>query len=79
MALSYTIKVAWITRGIASKNNAHIYFSNCLHSLRTENELKCHEKMWTNKDLCGIVMPSQKDNILKLNQYIKSNKIPYIT
>ena len=27
----------------------------------------------------GIVMLSKKDNILELNQYIKSYKIPYIT
>ena len=26
----------------------------------------------------GIVMPSEKDNVLELNQYLKSDKMPYI-
>ena len=51
---------------------------NCLHFFRTENKLKSHEKVCKNKDFCGIVMPSEKDNILEFNQYIKSNKMPYI-
>ena len=34
--------------------------------------------MCENKDFCGIVMPSEKDNILKLSQYMKSDKTPYI-
>ena len=51
---------------------------NCLHSFRTENKLKSHEKVCKNKDFCGIVMPSEKDNILDFNQYIKSDKMPYI-
>ena len=25
-------------------------------------------------DLCGVVMPSEKDNILEFNQYMKSDK-----
>ena len=31
-----------------------------------------------NKDFCGIVMLSEKDNILEFNQYMKSDKMPYI-
>ena len=30
------------------------------------------------KFFCGFVIPSEKDNILKFNQYMKSDKIPYI-
>ena len=30
------------------------------------------------KDFCGVVMPSQIDNILQFNQYMKSDKISYI-
>ena len=26
----------------------------------------------------GIVMSSEKDNVLELNQYLKSDKMPYI-
>ena len=31
-----------------------------------------------NKYFCGIAMPSEKDNILEFNQYMKSDKTPYI-
>ena len=34
--------------------------------------------MCQNKDFCGIVVPSEKDNILELNQYMESDKMPYI-
>ena len=51
---------------------------NCLHSFRTENKLKSHEKVYKNKDFCGIVMPSEKENILEFNQYIKLDEMPYI-
>ena len=30
------------------------------------------------KDFCGIVMPSERDKILEFNQYMKSDKMPYI-
>ena len=30
------------------------------------------------KIFCGIVMPSEKDNIWEFNQYMKSDKMPYI-
>ena len=36
------------------------------------------KKVCKNKDFCEIVMPSEKDNTLKFNQYMKSDKIPYI-
>ena len=47
-------------------------------SFRTENKFKSHEKVSKNKDFCGIVMPSEKDNIFEFNQYMKSDKMPYI-
>ena len=54
-----------------------IFFGlNCFRSFRTENKLKCHEKVCRNKDFCGIVMPSEKGNILEFNQHMKSEKIP---
>ena len=30
------------------------------------------------KDYCGIVMPSEKANISKFNQYVKPDKMSYI-
>ena len=51
---------------------------NYFRSIRTENELKSHGKLCKNKDFCGIVLPSEKGNILELNQYMKPDKMPYI-
>ena len=34
--------------------------------------------MCENKDFCGIVIPSENDNILEFNQYMKSDKVPSI-
>ena len=36
------------------------------------------EKYVKIKDFCGIVMSSEKDNILEFNQYMKSDKKAYI-
>ena len=55
-----------------------IYCLNCLHSFRTENKLKSHEKVCKNKHFCGIAMPSETANTLEINQYMKSDKMPYI-
>ena len=67
-----------LLRGITSKHHSGFYCLNYLHSCRTKKPLKSHEKIYKNKDFCEIVMPSEKDNILEFNQYMKSNKIPYI-
>ena len=48
---------------------------NCIHSFEAENKLKSHK----NKDLCGIVMLSEKYNISEFNQFMKTNKMLYIT
>ena len=56
MALSCVKKLsAWLPR-ITSKNKGGCL--NCIHSYRTGNKLKSHEKKYKNKDFCGIVMPS---------------------
>ena len=36
------------------------------------------KKICKNKDFCGIVMPSERNNILEFNQHMKSNKMSYI-
>ena len=35
-------------------------------------------KICENKYFYAVVTPSEKDKILKFNQYMKSDKIPYI-
>ena len=42
-------------------------------------KFRSHEKVCKNKDFWGILMPSEKDNVLEFNQYMKLNKMPCIT
>ena len=58
MALSRVKNLSILLRGITSKHHDDFYCLNCLHSFRTENKLKSHEKACKNKDFCGIVMPA---------------------
>ena len=62
---------------ITSKHKGDFLCLNCLHSFRTENKLKSHEKVCKNKDFCRILMPSEKEKILEFNQYMKSDKMSY--
>ena len=55
----------------------NFYCLNCLHSFRIENKLMFYEKVFVNKNFCEIAMPSKKDDILKINQHMKSDKFPY--
>ena len=43
-----------------------------------ENKVKSHKKICKNKDFCGIVVPSEKGNILRFLQYMNLDKMPYI-
>ena len=56
-------KLSALLHGITSKHKGNFYCLNCLRSFRAENKFKSHEKVCKNKDLCGIVMSSEKDNI----------------
>ena len=57
--------------------SSYFYCLNCLHSFATRTKLKSQKKACENKDFCGIVMPSPKDNILQFDLYMKSDKMPY--
>ena len=61
------------------KHHDDFYWLNCLHSCRTENKLKSHEKVCKTKDFCGILMPSENDKTLEYNQYRKSDKMSFIS
>ena len=66
-------KLSTLLRGITSKQNGDLYCLNCLHSFRTENKLKSHEKVCKNKDFGGIVMPPKNpevSSITKIGEYI---------
>ena len=61
-----------------SKNNGDFYCLNCLQSFRTKKVLELHKKIYENKDLCNVIMPSKDTKILEFNQYQKSDKPPFI-
>ena len=42
-------KIFTLLREITSKHNGDFYCFNCLHTFRTENKLKSHEKLCKNK------------------------------
>ena len=65
-----------LLRGITPKHHGDFYCLNCLHSFATNNKLKSHEKVCKNKDFCGIVLPTQKNDVIQVNQYMKSEKLP---
>ena len=73
LALTCSKKLSTLLRGLTSKHRGDFYCLNCLHSFRTENKLKSHEKVCKNKDFCGIVMTSEKDKVLEFKQNLKSN------
>ena len=66
-------KLSELLHGINSKHKCDFCCLNCLHSFRTENKRKSHEKVGKNIDFCGIVVASEKDNMLEFNQYMKSD------
>ena len=66
-----TIKnMSRLTRGVTSNHHGDFFCRNCMHSYRTENALKRHERLCHNHDHCEIVMPTGK-NILKFKAYEK--------
>ena len=60
--------------GITSNNNGDFYCLGCLHSFRTDNALKKHERLCNNHDYCHVEMPNNDDNTLKYNFGEKSLK-----
>ena len=60
-------KITALLRGITSKHDGDFYCLNFVLFFWTENKLKSHEKVCKNKGFGGIIILSQKDNILQFN------------
>ena len=54
-------------RGITSNHDGDFYCLNCLHSFRTDNALKIHERLCENNDYCRVEMPTKFNKNLKYN------------
>ena len=65
-------------RGITSNHCGDFYCLNCLHSFKTDNALKRHERLCDNNDYCNVEMPTQFNKTLKYNYGEKSSKTPFI-
>ena len=64
-------------RGITSNHNGDFYCLNCLHSFRTDNGLKKHERLCESNDYCRVEMPTKRNKIVKYSHGEKSLKIPF--
>ena len=78
LALSCGKKFVCIITQNIIENKGNFYCLNCLHSFRTENKLKCHEKVCKNIYFFGIVVPPENGNILEFNKCRKSDKLVHI-
>ena len=59
-------------RGITTNHHGDFCCLNCLHSFRTDNALKRHERLCDNNDYCHVEMPTQGNKALKYNHGQKS-------
>ena len=58
-------RLSRLFKGITSNHNGDFYCVNCLHSFRTYNILKKHERLCENNDYCYVEIPIKvfKDTI----------------
>ena len=65
-------------RGITSNDDGDFYCLNCLHSFRTGNALKAHERLCENNDYCKVEMPTKLNKTLKYNYSLKSLRTQFV-
>ena len=79
MALSLLItKLSALLTEITSNNNGDFYWLNCLHSFLTKNKLKSHEQVCKDHYFFDVIMPNEKNKILKYSQHLKSIRAPFL-
>ena len=65
-------------REITSNHDRDFYYLNCLHSFRTDNALKKHERLCDNNDYCNVEMPTRFNKTLTYDYGQKSLKTPFV-
>ena len=65
-------------RGITSNHHGDFYCLHYLHSFRTDNAFKNHERLCDNNDYCNVEMLTQLSKTLKYNPGEKSLKTPFV-
>ena len=78
MGLSCSINIISIVMRNRSKNDGDFNCLNCLHFFRRKNKLELKERESEDKEFRILIMPFEHTNILKLNQYKKSDEAPFI-
>ena len=73
-----TRSLSRLFRGVTSNNHGDFYCLICLHSFRTDNALKRHERLCDNNDCCYVEMSTKSTNKLKYNHGEKSLKEPFV-
>ena len=74
-----TIKsISLLFRGVTSNNKGDFYSLNCLHSYRTKNALKRHERLCNNHGHCEVIMPTKDKNTLEYTSHEKSLRMPHM-
>ena len=63
-------------RGITANHNGDFYCLSCLHSFRTDDALKRHDRLCDNSDYFHVEMPTKNIKTLKYNHGEKSLKVP---
>ena len=66
-----------LIRGVTSNRQGDFFCRNCMHSYRTQNALKKHERQCINHDYWEIVMPKPGKNTLEFNLNNKSLHMPH--
>ena len=72
-----TRSLSRLFKGITANHHSDFYCLNCLHSLRTDNALKRHERLCGNNDYCPVEMPTKDNKTLKYSRKEKSVKAPF--
>ena len=71
-------KLSVLLKGITSNHNRDFYCLYCLHSCRTKETLKKHEKICINYVYCYVKMPNEHEKILKYKPGEKSLKVSFM-
>ena len=67
-----------LLRGITSTNHGDFYCFNCLHSYKTLNALKTHEKLCENHDYCNVKMPNEDKKYISNTLGKNSLRVPVV-
>ena len=64
MASSCSKKLLVLLRELTAEHYDDFHCLSYLHSFRTKKKLESHQKVFENKDLCKLIMPSEDIKIL---------------